>query len=105
VPLGWPNRPGELDADGFIGQLFKTMGKHVPPPAGVQPPSLWGVESHLQSLFGDRASAIQVTPRMFTFRYRSPAHFIDVFRTWYGPVHKAFRARCLPKKDASSRPT
>jgi ubiquinone/menaquinone biosynthesis C-methylase UbiE len=78
--------------DGFIGQLFKTMGKHVPPPAGVQPPALWGTESHLQSLFGDRASAIQVTPRTFTFRYRSPAHFIDVFRTWYGPVHKAFAA-------------
>ena len=78
--------------DGFIGQLFKVLGKHVPPPAGVQPPSLWGVERHVQSLFGDRAASIAVTPRIFNFRYRSAAHFIEVFRTWYGPVHKAFAA-------------
>jgi ubiquinone/menaquinone biosynthesis C-methylase UbiE len=78
--------------DGFIGQLFKTLGRQMPPPAGVQPPSLWGVESHLQSLFGDSAANIAVTKRMFNFRYRSAAHFIEVFRTWYGPVHKAFAA-------------
>jgi ubiquinone/menaquinone biosynthesis C-methylase UbiE len=76
--------------EGFIGQLFKTLGRHVPPPAGVQPPALWGTEAHVRSLFGDRASAVVVTKRMFNFRYRSAAHFIDVFRTWYGPVHKAF---------------
>ena len=86
--------------DGFIGQLFKTLGRHLPPPAGVQPPSLWGVESHLAALFGDRASAIAVTPRTFNFRYRSAAHFIDVFRTWYGPVHKAFAA--LPADGAAA---
>jgi ubiquinone/menaquinone biosynthesis C-methylase UbiE len=85
--------------DGFIGQLFKVLGRHVPPPAGVQPPSLWGVESHLQSLFGDRAASIAVTPRVFNFRYRSAAHFIEVFRTWYGPVHKAFAA--LPADAAA----
>ena len=78
--------------EGFIGQLFKTLGRQLPPPAGVQPPSLWGVETHLQSLFGERAAAINVTRRLFNFRYRSAAHFIDVFRTWYGPVHKAFAA-------------
>ena len=83
---------------GFIGQMFKVLGRHLPPPAGVQPPSLWGVESHLQALFGDKASAIAVTPRFFNFRYRSAAHFIDVFRTWYGPVHKAFAA--LPAEKA-----
>ncbi|MCC6194006.1 MAG: class I SAM-dependent methyltransferase [Burkholderiales bacterium] len=77
---------------GFIGQVFKTLGRHVPPPAGVQPPSLWGTEAHLRALFGDRAASINATPKFFTFRYRSPAHFIDVFRTWYGPVHKAFGA-------------
>ena len=85
---------------GFIGQLFKTLGRHLPPPAGVQPPSLWGVESHLQSLFGDRAAAIKLTPRIFNFRYRSAAHFIEVFRTWYGPVHKAFAA--LPADGAKA---
>ena len=78
--------------NGFIGRLFKVLGRHVPPPAGVQPPSLWGVETHLQALFGDRAAAIALTPRLFNFRYRSAAHFVEVFRTWYGPVHKAFAA-------------
>jgi len=85
---------------GFIGQLFKTLGRHVPPPAGVQSPSLWGVESHLQSLFGDRAAGMAVTSRHFNFRYRSAAHFIEVFRTWYGPVHKAFAA--LPAEGAAA---
>ena len=78
--------------EGFIGQVFKTLGRHVPPPPGVQPPSRWGVEAHLHALFGDSAAAIAVTRRMFNFRYRSAAHFIDVFRTWYGPIHKAFAA-------------
>jgi ubiquinone/menaquinone biosynthesis C-methylase UbiE len=77
---------------GFIGQVFKTLGRQLPPPAGAQPPSLWGVEAHLHALFGAAAAAIAVTPRIFNFRYRSAAHFIDVFRTWYGPVHKAFGA-------------
>jgi ubiquinone/menaquinone biosynthesis C-methylase UbiE len=78
--------------EGFIGQMFKTLGRYMPPPAGVQPPSLWGVESHLHSLFGKKAAAIHVTKRHFNFRYRSAAHFVDVFRTWYGPTHKAFSA-------------
>ncbi len=78
--------------EGFIGQLFKTLGRHLPPPPGVQPPSLWGRESHLRTIFGDAIGDIAVTPRYFNFRYRSAAHFIEVFRTWYGPVHKAFAA-------------
>jgi ubiquinone/menaquinone biosynthesis C-methylase UbiE len=85
---------------GFIGQVFKTLGRHMPPPAGVQPPSLWGVETHLRTLFGAKADAIVVTPRMFNFRYRSAAHFIETFRTWYGPVHKAFAA--LPPDKAAA---
>ncbi len=86
--------------EGFIGQVFKTLGRHLPPPAGVQPPSRWGVETNLRSLFGERAAAIAVTPRIFNFRYRSAAHFIEVFRTWYGPVHKAFAA--LPADKAAA---
>jgi len=90
--------------EGFIGQLFKTLGRHLPPPPGVQPPSRWGVVSHLESLFGangsEPAAAIRSTPQMFNFRYRSAAHFIDVFRTWYGPVHKAFAA--LPADGAAA---
>ena len=86
--------------EGFIGQLFKTLGRHLPPPQGVQPPSLWGVEAHLRAIFGDTAASITVTPRLFNFRYRSAAHFIEVFRTWYGPVHKAFAA--LPEDKAAA---
>ena len=86
--------------EGFIGQVFKVLGKHMPPPAGVQPPSRWGVESHLQTLFADTASNIAVTKRHFNFRYRSPAHFIEVFRQWYGPIHKAFAA--LPPEGGAA---
>ena len=84
--------------EGFIGQLFKVLGKQLPPPAGVAAPSLWGTEAHLKTLFGDNAADIAVTRRLFNFRYRSAAHFIEVFRTWYGPVHKAFAA--LPPEKA-----
>lgn len=88
---------------GAIGQLFKVLGRHLPPPAGAQPPSLWGSEAHLRSLFGTRAAKIEATPRIFNFRYRSAAHFIDVFRTWYGPVHKAFAALGAEKGQALER--
>ena len=75
--------------EGFIGQLFKTLGRHVAPPPGVQSPALWGSQSHLRDLF-DAGGSLSIATRTFNFRYRSTAHFIDVFRTWYGPVHKAF---------------
>jgi ubiquinone/menaquinone biosynthesis C-methylase UbiE len=68
---------------GFIGQVFKTLGRYVPPPAGVQSPSLWGDRAHLRSLFDDDFASISVTPREFNFRYRSAEHFIEVFKTWY----------------------
>ena len=90
-----------LSLEFLIGRLFKVIGAHLSPPAGVQPPSLWGVESHLQTLFGEQAAGIAVTRRMFNFRYRSAAHFVDVFRQWYGPVHKAFAA--LPAEKAQTR--
>ena len=86
--------------DSLIGRMFKVLGRYVPPPAGVQPPSLWGSEAHLRTLFGEAAAEVQATPRHFAFRYRSAAHFIDVFRTWYGPVNKAFAAQMPEKADA-----
>ena len=84
--------------ESLVGQMFKILGRYLPPPAGAQSPSLWGVEAHLRSLFGDNAASTAVTRRFFNFRYRSAAHFIDVFRTWYGPTHKAFAA--LPADKA-----
>jgi ubiquinone/menaquinone biosynthesis C-methylase UbiE len=78
--------------EGFIGRLFKIIGTHVAPPAGVRSPALWGTEAHLVSLFGPRAKDIQVKRKMFSFRYRSAAHFVQIFRDFYGPTHKAFGA-------------
>ncbi len=75
---------------GFIGQLFKVIGQHVPPPPALTSPARWGSEDYLDQLFGGAASDIHTTPRDFAFRYRSPQHWIDVFRRWYGPVLKAF---------------
>ena len=77
---------------GFIGQLFKTLGAYIPPPAGVKSPAMWGTRERLNELFGKGAESIVAEPRNFMFRYRSPAHFIDVFRTYYGPVLKAMAA-------------
>ncbi len=76
--------------EGFIGQLFKTIGKYLPPPMGVRPPALWGTRERLTELFGESAEAIRTTPREFTFRYRSPLHWIHVFRRYYGPMHRVF---------------
>jgi SAM-dependent methyltransferase len=76
---------------GFLGQLLRVIASHVPPPAGVASPLLWGSEGHLRDLFADAAS-IEHRRRDFNFRYRSPEHFVEVFRTFYGPVHKAFLA-------------
>ncbi len=84
----------------FIGQVFKLLGRQLPPPAGVQSPALWGTEAHLHALFGEQAANIQAQSRMFQFRYRSAAHFLDVFKRWYGPVHKAFAA--LPAEQAAA---
>lgn len=78
--------------EGFIGQLFKVIGRYIAPPAGLQSPALWGSEPHLVELFGSRAADIRCTRRNFNFRYRSTAHWIDVFRNYYGPTHKAFAA-------------
>jgi ubiquinone/menaquinone biosynthesis C-methylase UbiE len=76
--------------DGFIGQLFKTIGKYLPPPAGVKSPALWGTSTRINEMFGSQASSIKAESRHFVFRYRSPQHWLDVFKTYYGPVLKAF---------------
>lgn len=78
--------------EGFIGQLFKTVGRFVPPPSGLVSPAMWGKEDYLRQLFGAEAASIRAVPKMFNFRYASAAHMIQVFRDFYGPVHKAFAA-------------
>jgi ubiquinone/menaquinone biosynthesis C-methylase UbiE len=85
--------------ESFIGQVFKTIGKHIPPMPGVRSPALWGTKARLEEMFAGQAS-IEATSRLYNFRYRSPAHWLEVFRTWYGPVHKAFEALPQPGKVA-----
>jgi ubiquinone/menaquinone biosynthesis C-methylase UbiE len=85
--------------EGFIGQVFKTLGKYLPPPPGAKSPALWGTRARLDELFGDQAASIKAEPRMFNFRYRSPDHFLDVFKTFYGPVLKAFAALDAPTRE------
>lgn len=86
--------------DGFIGALFKVIGRHVPPPAGLKSPALWGTRSRLAELFGAGVGEIQVTEKTFAFRHKSPEHWLKVFRDYYGPMHKAFAAL-----DAKSQST
>ena len=77
--------------ESFIGRLFKTIGKYVPPAPGVKSPALWGSKAQLDALFGANAQ-VTAQSRIFVFRYRSPAHWLEIFRTYYGPVLKAFAA-------------
>jgi SAM-dependent methyltransferase len=88
---------------GFIGRLFKVIGAHVPPPAGVKSPALWGTEVHLHELFGAATAGIRCERRMFNFRYASAAHWIQVFRDYYGPTHKAFAALDTAGQQALER--
>jgi len=76
--------------DGFIGQLFKTIGKHVPPAPGTKSPALWGTRARIAELFEPRTTSVEFSARNFVFRYRTPAHWLEVFRTYYGPVLKTF---------------
>jgi ubiquinone/menaquinone biosynthesis C-methylase UbiE len=87
-------------ADGFIGELFRTTAKHVPPPVGVQSPLLWGTEAHLRDLLGDGVSSLEVTRRTFTWRFESSEEFVAFFRAWYGPTLKAFAALEGEARDA-----
>lgn len=76
--------------EGFVGELLRTVGRYVPPPAGLKPPTSWGTEEHSRSLLGDGVSRLDVARRTFAFRYRSASHFVEVFRSYYGPMHAAF---------------
>jgi len=89
--------------ESFIGQLFKTIGKYVQPAPGVKSPGLWGTRARLDELFGTTAREIRTTSRDFTFRYRSPEHWIEVFRTYYGPMNRTFGALDGEKQAAFTR--
>jgi SAM-dependent methyltransferase len=86
--------------EGFVGQLFRIVGKHVPPPPGLRSPALWGTQGRIAELFGADAASIDVNVRHFAFRYRSTRHWLHVFRSYYGPVLKAFAALDGPAQEA-----
>jgi SAM-dependent methyltransferase len=89
--------------EGFIGQLFKVIGNYIPAPAGLKSPALWGTEPHIVELFGAQAADIRAVRRNFNFRYRSAAHWIKIFRDFYGPTHKAFAALDPAGQDALAK--
>ncbi len=84
--------------ESFIGQLFKTIGQHVPPPAGVKSPALWGTETRLAEMFPGHQ--LKIAKQVFNFRYKSPEHWMDVFKTYYGPTNRAFASLDAPKQAA-----
>jgi ubiquinone/menaquinone biosynthesis C-methylase UbiE len=84
---------------GFVGQLLRLVAGYMPPPAGVQSPALWGTDAHLRELFPG-VTKIEHTSRLFAFRYRSPEHWVEVFRRFYGPTYTAFRALDADRQEA-----
>jgi ubiquinone/menaquinone biosynthesis C-methylase UbiE len=89
--------------EGFVGQMFKTIGKYLPPPTGVKSPAVWGMRDWVEMTFGTAASAIAAVPRHFVFHYHSAQHFLDIFRAYYGPVLKAFEALQEADRTALAR--
>lgn len=85
--------------ESFIGQLFRTIGKYVPPAPGMKSPALWGTRAHVEALFGTKA-AVAAESRHFVFRYKSPSHMLEIFRSYYGPVLKAFAAIDPPARES-----
>jgi SAM-dependent methyltransferase len=86
--------------ESFIGQVFRTIGKYVPPAPGVSSPALWGTVARLRELFGADIRSIRTTDRSFNFRYRSPQHWLDVFRSYYGPMHKTYAALSAAQQES-----
>jgi ubiquinone/menaquinone biosynthesis C-methylase UbiE len=86
--------------EGGVGEMFLTMAKHAPPPPGVKPPLVWGVEDSLRELFGDGISELRIERRKARQPFRSTEHFIQFFRTYFGPVKTAFE-RVGPDGEAA----
>jgi len=86
--------------ESFVGRVFAVIGAYVPEARGTRSPMLWGTRERLHELFGEAASEIAIEPRQFVFRYRSPMHWIEVFRTYYGPLATAFDALAPEARSA-----
>ena len=91
------------DLSGFIGDLFRLIGKYVPPPSGLKPAALWGTEERLRELFGDGITSLRTTKRDFVFRYRSASHWLDHFGVYYGPMVTTLKALDATRQEQFSR--
>ncbi len=89
--------------DGYIGNMFRTVGRHFPPPPGIKPPPLWGTEKRLQELLGEGVSSLKATRRTYHFKYPSARYFVDYFRGYYGPTLKAFESLDAAGQEALAR--
>ncbi|WP_374547896.1 class I SAM-dependent methyltransferase [Rhodoblastus sp.] len=89
--------------ESFVGQMFKTIGKYLPPPTGVKPPAIWGTRDWIEATFAPAASRIVAERRQFVFRYLSAQHFLDTFRHYYGPALKAFEALGAVEREMLAR--
>ncbi|MDX6600932.1 MAG: hypothetical protein QOF13_134 [Solirubrobacterales bacterium] len=86
--------------DGGVGKMFMTIAKHAPPPPGVSSPLLWGTEDHLREVFGDGVSDLRVDRRKSRQTFRSADHFLEFFRTYFGPTKVAYE-RVGPDGEAA----
>jgi SAM-dependent methyltransferase len=92
---------GNWTPTGFVGQMFKIHGKHVPPPAIMPPPLKWGDEEIVRERFNNGISHLKLSRHLYPFRYPfSPSEVVEFFRTYYGPSYKAFTALDAEKQSA-----
>jgi SAM-dependent methyltransferase len=92
---------GNWTPTGFVGQMFKIHGKHVPPPAIMPPPVKWGNEETIRERFEDGISHLKLSRHLYPFRYPfAPSDVVQFFRTYYGPSYKAFAALDPEKQSA-----
>ena len=103
LPVWRPNRSGQLDPKRLVGEILRIVGHHVPPPTGLRSPTYWGTEDGLAELFANGIVELQATRLDFVWRFASAQQYLDLFRTYYGPVHKAFGALDGGGQDALAR--
>jgi hypothetical protein len=78
--------------DSMVGDMFRTVGRRVPPPQGVRPAVAWGDEERVTELLGPHCSTLQFSRQVCPFRFPSTDACVEYFRTWYGPTVAAFQA-------------
>jgi ubiquinone/menaquinone biosynthesis C-methylase UbiE len=88
--------------EGLVGQLTQALSRHVPPPPGVAPPALWGVEDRLRELLGEGIASLETTKPEVAYRYRSTDHFLEFFRNCFGPVKMAMEMLDQAGREAAA---